>query len=307
MEEYAVFIGIDWADTKHDVCIVDVRTDKRSASTIEHTPQALDAWVQNLRAKHRSQKIAVCLEQSRGALIFALLKYDFLVLYPVNPQTLAKIRQAFATSRAKDDPSDAAFLVELLQKHRDRLRVWLPNDEETRRLQFLVEHRRRLVNDSVRFEHRLEATLKLYFPQILSWFSDIGSELVCAFLLAWPTPEKLKAESLETIHSFFHEHHCYRQERIEARLAEIQKLVPACADFAVIATSAFIVQSLLDQIRVTQAAIRRVEKEIARLAESHQDVILFSSFPGAGSALAPRIAVAFGSDRSRFSQAGGLP
>ena len=31
----------------------------------------------------------------------------FLVLYPVNPATAARYRQAFKTSRAKSDPSDA--------------------------------------------------------------------------------------------------------------------------------------------------------------------------------------------------------
>jgi hypothetical protein len=51
------------------------------------------------------------LEQSRGPLIYALLKYDFLILYPINPKTLARFREAFTPSRAKDDPRDAEYLV----------------------------------------------------------------------------------------------------------------------------------------------------------------------------------------------------
>ena len=39
--------------------------------------------------------------------MYALQKYDFLVLFPVNPATLAKYRQAFTPSQAKDDPTDA--------------------------------------------------------------------------------------------------------------------------------------------------------------------------------------------------------
>ena len=65
--------------------------------------------------------MAVCLEQSRGPLLFALLKYDCLVLYPVHPATLADYRKAFTPGRAIDDPTDAQYLVELLLKHRDRL------------------------------------------------------------------------------------------------------------------------------------------------------------------------------------------
>jgi len=71
------------------------------------------------------------------------LKYDLLVLYPINPTTLAKYREAFSPSRAKDDPQDAEYLVELLIHHRERLKPWLPDDEKTRTLQYLVEHRRR--------------------------------------------------------------------------------------------------------------------------------------------------------------------
>jgi hypothetical protein len=47
------------------------------------------------------------LEQSRGPLIHALLKYDFLVLFPINPNLLAQYRKAFTQSRAKDNPVSA--------------------------------------------------------------------------------------------------------------------------------------------------------------------------------------------------------
>ncbi|MCA1617155.1 MAG: IS110 family transposase [Acidobacteria bacterium] len=87
MEHFAAFVGIDWSDQKHDVCLVDVVAGKRQKLIINHTPQALDEWATQLRTRFAGGKIAVCLEQSRGPLIFALLKYDFLVLYPINPTT----------------------------------------------------------------------------------------------------------------------------------------------------------------------------------------------------------------------------
>jgi hypothetical protein len=39
--------------------------------------------------------------------VYALQKYDFIVLFPINPATLARYRQAFKPSGAKDDPTDA--------------------------------------------------------------------------------------------------------------------------------------------------------------------------------------------------------
>ncbi len=126
MEHFAAYVAIDWSDQKHDVCLVDSSTGKREKTVINHTPEALDEWAISLRTRFASKQIAVCLEQSRGPLIFALLKYDFFVLYPINPNTLAKYREAFSPSRAKDDPTDAEYLVELLIHHRDRPEAMAP-------------------------------------------------------------------------------------------------------------------------------------------------------------------------------------
>ncbi len=47
---------------------------------------------------------------------------------PINPITLQKYREAFVTSRAKDDTRDACFLAELLLSHCDKLTAWAPED-----------------------------------------------------------------------------------------------------------------------------------------------------------------------------------
>jgi hypothetical protein len=93
-EPFAALIGLDWADQKHDLCLVDTASGSRELSVIAHTPDALNEWARSLRARFNGTKVALCLEQSRGSLIYALMKYDFLVLYPVNPQTLAKLRRS---------------------------------------------------------------------------------------------------------------------------------------------------------------------------------------------------------------------
>ncbi|MDT5060474.1 MAG: hypothetical protein QOH63_933 [Acidobacteriota bacterium] len=103
MSEYAALIGIDWADQKHDICLIDSATTQREAGVLRHSPQAIQEWAAGLRHRFGGQKIAVCLEQSRGPLIYALMKYDFLTLYPVNPSTLSRYREAFSPSRHKDD------------------------------------------------------------------------------------------------------------------------------------------------------------------------------------------------------------
>ena len=57
---------------------------------------------------------------------------------------------------------------------------------------------------------------------------------------------------------------------------------------------------------MTLQAIRRFDDVIAQLAPQHPDYQLFSSLPGAGPSLAPRLLVAFGENRQRFSNAADL-
>src|SRR6266849_7877858 len=166
-EEFAAFIGLDWADATHDVCFQATGTARREFLSFAHRPEAIDAWVQTLRTRFNGHPVAVCMELNKGPIVSALRKYDFLVLFPINPLTLARYREAFTPSRATDDPTDAALQLELLLTHRDKLQPLQPQSPPMRALAQLVEHRRRVVGDTVRITHRLTRTLKNYFPQVL--------------------------------------------------------------------------------------------------------------------------------------------
>ena len=125
------------------------------------------------------------------------------MLYPINPTTLAKYREAFTPSRAKDDPTDADYAAELIMKHSDRLKAWRPDDEQTRTLRYLVEHRRRLIGDRTRITNRMTSLRKCYFPQVLCWFPELSTVLVCDFLLRWPALEQLDGVKRTTLLNFF--------------------------------------------------------------------------------------------------------
>src|SRR5215510_9870844 len=186
-EEFAAFVGLDWADAKHDICLQATGTERREFLILDHRPEAIDAWVQTLRTRVNGQPVAVCLELNKGPIVSALRHYEFLVLFPVNPLTLAKYREAFTPSRAKDDPTDAELQVEILLKHRDKLTPLAPQSPTMRALAQLVEHRRRLVGDKVRLPNRLTSALKNSFPHILQWLQDKDKAIFCDFLSHWPT------------------------------------------------------------------------------------------------------------------------
>src|SRR5258708_12519292 len=81
--DYAAFIAIDWADQKHVFSLQVAGETKKETGTLEQKPEVIGQWVARLRERFGGRSVAVALEQSRGALIHALLEYDFLVLYPI--------------------------------------------------------------------------------------------------------------------------------------------------------------------------------------------------------------------------------
>jgi len=303
MTQYAAYLGIDWADKKHDLCLVEATSGKKTKQVLAHTPQAIAEYFSNLRCRYPGQQIAVGLEQSRGPLLFALLQYDFLVLYPLNPTTLAKYREAFTPSRAKDDPTDADYASELLMKHSERLKAWHPDDDQTRTLRYLVEHRRRLIGDRTRLSNRLTSLLKCYFPQVLGWFPELTTVLVCDFLLRWPAWERLQGVKRITLLNFFRAHHSVRADTLERRLAAIKASVPLTTDRAIIDSSVLMITALAAQMKTTIGAIKQFDEAITKLCVVHPDFPLFQSLPGAGEVYASRLLAMMGTQRDRWTTA----
>jgi transposase len=304
--EFAAFVGIDWADAKHDICLQVANSEQRESAVLPHRPEAIEAWAGALRRRFQGRPVAVSLELAKGPLVYALQKYDFLVLFPINPSTLAKYRETFTPSRAKADPTDAELALELLLRYRTKLKPLAPQSAAMRTLLHLVEQRRRLVGDRNRISNRLTDALKQYFPNVLAWFPDKGTQLFCDVLSRWPALKQLQRARSATLQAFFHEHHVRSSKLIEERLRAIKSATPLTDDVAVILPHQLLALALVEQLRVTRQAIERFDAEIASVSQTLPDYPLFRALPGAGAILAPRLLAAFGEQRERYQNAAEL-
>lgn len=304
--DFAAFIGIDWADRKHDVCLLVAGSEDRALSVLEHRPAAIEAWARGLRERFPDKPIAVCVELAQGPIVSALLEHDFFVIFPVNPSTLAKYRRAFTPSGAKDDPTDAEIALDILLRHRDKLSPLRRDSADMRALQRLVESRRDLVQDRVRLTNRLTFTLKSYFPQVLQWFRDKETAVFAEFLTRWPSLHEAQRARRDTLVAFFHRHNVRYTAVIERRLKAIKSERPLTSDPAVIEPARVLVQVLLPQLRALCAAIEKLDAEIAARCERLPDYQLFAALPGAGPVFAPRLLAAFGERRDRYPTAAAL-
>lgn len=298
--DFAALVGIDWADRKHDVCLTLPNTTTFETQSLAHKPEIIEQWAMTLKKRFPKQRIAVCCELKKGPLIYALSKYNHLVLFPVNPQTVAKFRKAFSTSGAKDDPDDAQLQCELLAKHMDKLHPLMPQNPKLRALQQLVEYRRRCVADKVQITNRLRSALKNYFPQVLDWFTNIDTIIFCDFLTRWPNLKISKRAHKATLFNFFQNHNARYSNINHQRVNAIKSAVPLTEDEAILIPNQLLVQRLIEQLRVALRTIECFDDEIKTIFRHLADRRLFESFPGAGAVLAPRLCVAFGEQRNRY-------
>lgn len=304
-DRVAVWLGIDWADQKHRWAMRIDGEARIQQGELEHTPEAVEQFVSSLAIRFPGQRVAVALEQSRGALLFMLGKYEHLVLYPIHPNTVDHYRKSVYPSGAKSDPGDADLILDLLYKHTERLRPFHPDTAETRTLQLLVEARREAVDDKTRYLNRLIAQLKMFFPQVLDWFSTVDTVVVGQLLQKWPTLDELQRASARKVAGFLRKH------RIpDSRIADLQQLIKksvvAIKDTAVLESSVLIVRRIVRQMQTLRESIAEHDKKIAELAEAHPDYSIFSSLPGAGPAMAPRLIAAFGTQRERYATASAI-
>ncbi len=123
--ELAAYIGLDWADRTHAVCLETADGSVMEEFELEQTPEVIHGWASGLRERFGGQPVGIAIEQTKGALIHALMMYEFIGLYPINPKALARYRDALAVSGAKDDPSDARLLKDFFKRRRAQNRARL--------------------------------------------------------------------------------------------------------------------------------------------------------------------------------------
>jgi len=296
------FIGIDRSDFRLDLCILSANGEILEQTSISTDPEAMLAWARKIEAMLPSgARAALCIEQPCPGLLNFFRQFEFLALHLINPLTLKHYREAFNTSRAKDDKKDAFHLARLILEKHDLLKAWQPDDEQSRQLTILTQKRRQLVDLRVSATNRLTQILKDCFPQALQITGrDLHARLALAFLEKWPTLQALQRARPATIKKFYHQHGSRRPKPIEERLALIASAVPICTDPITLDCSTEFLHALVRQLREFDQSIRRFDTLIEASLHSHPDVVIFASLPGAGANLSARLAAFFGTDRAAY-------
>lgn len=300
--DWVACVGIDWGDKQH-ACMIQTRQGSKQAMTLGSSPEDVHRWVRELRERFAGGTIVVGVEQGQWSLIYELMAYEFLALVPINPRASKAYRTSLRLSGASDDPADAALICDFVVKHLVELRVWRPDDVRTRKMRLLCEQRRSLVDQRTALTHALAATLKEYFPQALQWFGETSRHLR-TFLTHWPTLDQARQATVDDLTNMLKTSGRRKASAVAKELIEkIRLAVPLTHDTAIIEAHSLYALSLAALIDPLDQQIAKYDQAISAAWAHHPDRKTFGSLPGAGAVMAPRLAVAFGLDRSRYEDA----
>ena len=72
-ERIAVWVGLDWGDEEHAWALLQADSQRIESGSVRQRPEDFQAWLAGLRERAGGGWVAVAVEQSRGAVLYALM------------------------------------------------------------------------------------------------------------------------------------------------------------------------------------------------------------------------------------------
>jgi transposase len=299
-----IYVGIDWADDHHDVCVIDDTACALDSFAIPHSYEGMEELEERLaKFTVARQNILIAIESHQGLLIWNLLERGYQV-YLINPKSMSRYHNRYRMSSSKSDPQDAMVLANIL---RTDLHLYTPMAKESindARLKHITRAHKSLIQERVKLVNQLAVQLKSYYPIILQIFSNLDHEIALAFLQQYPSPDEAETAKIEDLRQFFRKQRYCRPNRVPL-IHELLHGPSLRAPHELVEIHKGIVLSLVPVILCLTIQIESIEKKIASVFKESPNHEIFSSLP-AGPTIAARLNGEIGSDGSRFPTRGYL-
>lgn len=265
--------GIDWASEEHRLCLVDGNGERQLERRIAHDEQAITALCRLLSDRGVER---VALERPDGLLVDRLLDAGIAVV-AVHPNQVKAARERYQIARGKSDGFDAYVLAELARTDMHRLRLLVPDSDETKALRALVRAREDLVATRVALGNQLRAQLESYWPGAATIFADVDSPIALAFLERYPSPLDARGLGEKRLASFLaRNRYCGRRSPDEL-LARLRSAPTGRASELELEARRTAVLALVAALRPLVEQIGLLTSQIAGALRSHIDGEIFLS------------------------------
>ena len=294
------YVGLDWADTHHDVEVLDEAGHRVGSRRFAHSHEGLNELKAFLLSIAASPDQLACIVETNHGLLIAFLLEAGIPVYPVNPKTANQMRKA---AGAKTDRIDAYLLAKTGRFDLAELRRLEPDSATVAELKTLTRDQDALIQTQTRLVNQLTACLKEYYPAALHLFAKLQQHSTLVFLQTYPTPQAAQAASVEEMIATLHVGKHTNPTRAASKLFEELHRPQLVASEVMVRAKSRLMLSLVKQLLVVIEEIASYDKAIRTLFLTHNDQEIWSSLPGAGKRLAPRLLAEWGDDRSRYADA----
>lgn len=299
-----IFVGIDWAEEHHDVCVLDGQGGVLGSRRISDGLAGV-ALLHGLLADHTTEptEVIIGIETDRGLLVGTLVGAGYQV-FAINPLAASRYRERHTTSRAKSDRGDAKMLADLVRTDRHNHRPLEPDSELLEAIKVLARSHQSLIWTRQRQLNALRNALREFYPGALAAFDELGHPDALAVLAIAPGPEIGRRLSTARIVAALRRGG--RQRNLGRRAGEISAALraPQLAALPLVADAyATTVAALVGVIAGLSAQIATVEAALVDRFEQHPDAAILRSQPGLGSILGARVLAEFGDAPNRYADA----
>ncbi|WP_443059496.1 IS110 family transposase [Streptomyces sp. NBC_00443] len=306
-----IYCGIDWAESTHDVALVDdagvLVTKRRITDDAVGYKILLDLLAEF--GDTEEAPIPVAIETSR--LLVAVLRTGRRKVFAINPMAAARYRDRHPVSRKKSDAGDALVLANILRTDMHAHRP-LPQDSDMARV---VSVPARAQQDATwnrqQISNQLRSLLREYYPSALtafeSWRNGLCRPEAHELLRAAPTPTRAARLTHTQLQAALKRADRQRGIAAEAeRLREIFRADWAHQPSLVEEALGKQMLALVVHLEAAYTAADDLAEAVEEAFPQHPDAEIILSFPGLGHQLGARVLAEIGDDRSRFSDARGL-
>jgi transposase len=215
-----VFVGHDWAEAHHDICIVDDGGQRLGKARVPEGVEGVARFHELVAGfVEDPADVTVATETDRGLFVGALVAAGYRVV-AVNPLSTSRYRQRHSTSGAKSDPGDAFVLAELARTDAHNHRPIAGDSEQADAVKVLARGHQSMIWTRQRQTNQLRSTLREFYPAALTAVDELASGDALAVLAIAPTPQLGRGLSRAKIAAALRRGG--RQRRVEARAVEIQ-------------------------------------------------------------------------------------
>lgn len=301
-----VFVGVDWSEESHDVCVMDVEgrvvASGKVTNDLGGVARLHDLVGRALDADDEVDPVvSVGIETDRGLLVQALVTAGYRV-HAVNPLSVDRYRDRHRVSGAKSDPGDARVLADMVRTDAHQHRLVAGDSDQVEAIKLVARSHQSAIWSRRRLANQVRSALREFHPAALLVFDDITHGDALAVLEIAPTPELGRTLSKAKIASALRRGG--RKLNVDKRAEQIYetlRLEQLAQPARVAEAYGSIVASLVKVIAAHNRQIDELEELLTDHFGQHPDADILRSLPGLGVVTGARVLGEFGDDPDRYA------